>query len=45
MSTRLPKDMIAALDNLAAATDRSRNELVQICLEFALEHLQQPPQK
>ena len=39
LSIRLPKDMITELENVAKKTGRSRNEVINLCLDFALEHL------
>ena len=39
ISTRMPKDMLKDIDALAKETGRTRNEVVQICLEFALKHI------
>lgn len=39
ISCRLPKDMLKELDRVAAATGRTRNEIVSMSLEFALEHM------
>lgn len=40
MSMRIPKDMIRALDEVAAKTGRTRNEIVMMSLEFALENME-----
>lgn len=37
---RIPKDMCQDLDRIASDTGRSRNELIGICLEFALQHME-----
>jgi len=37
---RIPKDMCRDLDRVAAETGRSRNELIGMCLEFALQHME-----
>jgi metal-responsive CopG/Arc/MetJ family transcriptional regulator len=39
ISSRLPSDMIRELDKIAEKTKRNRNEIVAICLEYALENL------
>ena len=39
ISCRIPKDMLDEIDRLAASTGRARNEVIGLCLEFALEHL------
>lgn len=40
ISARLPKDMIADLDKVAKATGRTRNEIMLMCMEFALKNLE-----
>lgn len=40
ISMRLPKDMIKDIDKIAAYTGRTRNELLTISLEFALNHME-----
>ena len=40
VSMRMPKDMLADIDAIAAKTARTRNEIMMLSLEFALEHLQ-----
>lgn len=39
LSVRMPKAMLADVDALAAHTGRSRNELINTGIEFALKHL------
>lgn len=39
ISMRLPRDMVQEVDRVAAATGRTRNEVLTLCLEFALKHL------
>ncbi|MBD5103283.1 MAG: ribbon-helix-helix protein, CopG family [Ruminococcaceae bacterium] len=40
ISMRLPKDMLAEIDKVAADTGRTRNEILILCMEFALENIQ-----
>lgn len=40
ISMRLPKDMLEDIDKVVERTGKSRNELLQMFLEFALENLQ-----
>lgn len=40
VSMRIPKDMIRDLDTVAAATGRTRNEIISMSLEFALDHME-----
>ncbi len=39
-SMRIPKDMLEALDKVAAETSRTRNEILMTCIEFALDHME-----
>ena len=39
VSARLPIEMITALDKIAESTGRNRNEIITICLEYALDNL------
>lgn len=38
ISMRLPKDMLKDIDEVAKASGRTRNEVLSIGLEFALNH-------
>ena len=40
VSMRLPKDLLKQIDAIAAATGRTRNEILSTSLEFALEHME-----
>ena len=40
VSARLPDDMIRAIDNVAKKTGHNRNEIIAICLEYAMENLE-----
>ena len=40
VSMRIPKDMVRDLDAVAAATGRTRNEIIAMSLEFALENME-----
>lgn len=40
VSARLPNEMIKDLDRIAQATGRNRNEIIMLCLEFALDNLE-----
>jgi predicted DNA-binding protein len=40
VSLRLPKDMLRDVDDVARMTGRTRNELMQLCLEFSLNHIE-----
>ena len=37
ISMRIPKDIVKDLDAMAECTGRTRNELMSLCLEFALK--------
>ena len=39
VSMRLPIDMLVEVDRVARETGRTRNEIMQLCLEFALENM------
>lgn len=39
ISMRLPIDMLVEVDRIAKETRRTRNEIMQLCLEFALENM------
>ncbi len=39
LSVRLPNDMIERLDEIAAKTGRTRNDIIQKCLAFSIENL------
>jgi len=40
ISMRIPKNMLADIDTVAAETKRTRNEILMMSLEFALEHME-----
>ena len=39
VSARLPAEMVKALDKIAESTGRNRNEIITLCLEYALDNL------
>ena len=39
VSVRLPENLVASLDEIAEKSGRTRNEIVQLCLEFAVENI------
>ena len=39
VSMRIPADLLQRLDSVAEKTGRTRNDLVQTCLEFALDNI------
>ena len=40
VSTRLPIEFVQNLDKIAEQTGRTRNEIIQTCLEFAVDNLE-----
>jgi predicted DNA-binding protein len=40
VSARLPNEIIKQLDDVATKTGRSRNELIMMCVDFALQNLE-----
>ena len=40
VSMRMPKDMIEELDGIAKRIGRTRSELMSICVEFAMRHME-----
>lgn len=39
VSTRLTNELVKELDKIAEKTGRTRNEIIQICLEYAVDNL------
>ena len=40
ISMRIPKDMLKELDDIAEETGRTRNDILTLGLEFAIEHME-----
>jgi predicted DNA-binding protein len=40
VSARLPNELIKDLDRIAEETGRNRNEIIMLCLEFAIDNLE-----
>ncbi len=40
ISVRVPRDMLSDIDEVAAKTGRTRNEILTVSLEFALAHME-----
>lgn len=40
VSMRMPRDMVNELDGIASATGYTRTELMMLCLEFSLKHME-----
>ena len=40
VSARLPADMLEELDEVAKQTGRTRNELIQMCISYALKNIE-----
>lgn len=40
ISMRLPKTMLEDIDDVVTKTGRTRNEILTLCMEFALENIE-----
>lgn len=40
VTTRLPNDLVGAIDKVAETSGRTRNEIIQTCLEYAISNLE-----
>ena len=40
ISLRLPKDMLYDIDRLSKDPGRTRNELLSVCIEFAIKNIE-----
>ena len=40
VSTRLPIEIIKEIDRIAKETNRTRNEVIILCLDFSLENIE-----
>ena len=40
VSARLPLDLIKKLDEICDATGRTKNEVIQMCLEFSVDNIE-----
>lgn len=40
ISARIPDQMIADIDNICEKTGRNRNEIISLCLEFAINNIE-----
>lgn len=40
VSMRMPRDMAREIDDIAATTGYTRTELMMLCLEFSLNHME-----
>ncbi|MDD6484237.1 MAG: ribbon-helix-helix protein, CopG family [Clostridiales bacterium] len=40
VSARLPNDLIKRVDEICEATSRTRNEILQMCIEFAVDNIE-----
>ena len=40
VSARLPVDLIKKLDEICEATGRTKNEVIQMCLEFSVDNIE-----
>ena len=39
VSARLPTDMVRELDRIGEKTGRNRNEIITLCLEYAIDNI------
>ena len=40
ISARLPLDLIKKINDICDETGRSKNEIIQICLEFSIDNIE-----
>ena len=40
VSSRLTNELVEELDRIAEQTGRTRNEIIQLCLEFAVNNIE-----
>ncbi|MBR6940350.1 MAG: hypothetical protein IKH65_06075 [Clostridia bacterium] len=40
LSLRLPNELVSELDSIAENTKRTRNDIVQKCLEYAIQNIE-----
>lgn len=40
VSARLPIDLIKKIDEICETTGRTKNEIIQLCLEFAVDNVE-----
>lgn len=40
VSARLPSDLVSRIDSIAEQSGKNRNEIIQLCLEFAVENIE-----
>lgn len=40
VSARLPLDLIKKIDEICDATGRTKNEVIQMCLEFSVDNIE-----
>lgn len=45
VSARLPQDLVWELTKISKDTGRSRNEIIEMCLSFAIERIQVDKEK
>ena len=38
VTARIPKELIARLDEIVKQTGRSRNDIIQLCIEYSLDN-------
>ncbi len=40
VSARLPHDLVKKIDEICEVTGRTRNEVIQMCLEFSVDNIE-----
>ena len=40
ISARLPSSLIEKIDEICERTGRNKNEIIQLCIEFAIENIE-----
>lgn len=40
VSARLPLDLIKKIDDICTTTGRTKNEVIQLCLEFSVDNIE-----
>lgn len=40
ISSRVPIDLVDKIDSIAKESGRTRNEIIQMCLEFAVDNIE-----
>ena len=40
VSARIPVELSKRIDDICSITGRTKNEIIQMCIEFAVEHIE-----